>query len=52
MAPDAFTPVPNAWGRQGWTTAMLAALSDTELEAALRIAWSNATHKKPKRGAT
>ena len=23
MAPDAFAPIPNAWGRQGWTTATL-----------------------------
>ena len=27
MAPQAFTPVPNAWGKQGWTTAELSKLS-------------------------
>ena len=27
MAPEAFAPVPNAWGRQGWTTAILSKLS-------------------------
>jgi hypothetical protein len=41
-APDAFQPVPNAWGRQGWTTARLAALSLAELEAALVMAWQHA----------
>jgi hypothetical protein len=27
MAPAAFAPVAGAWGRQGWTTAMLAEMS-------------------------
>ena len=26
VAPDAFMPIQNAWGRQGWTTAMLSKL--------------------------
>src|SRR5436853_563172 len=39
MAPEALTPVPGGWGRQGWTTATLAALSTTELKAALEMAW-------------
>jgi len=42
MAPEAFAPVPNAWGRQGWTTATLAKLSTAELEAALEMAWRHA----------
>jgi YjbR len=46
-APDAFAPVDNAWGRQGWTTVTLAALDAPELEAALRIAWVH-TRVKPK----
>ena len=41
-APDAFTPVPNAWGRQGWTAATLAALSTAELTRALETAWRHA----------
>jgi hypothetical protein len=45
-APDAFTPVPNAWGRQGWTTAKLSALSAGELRAALETAWQHALPKK------
>lgn len=41
-APDAFSPIPNAWGKQGWTTATLAALSLPELESALKTAWQQA----------
>src|SRR5712671_683130 len=43
MAPEAFAPVPGGWGRQGWTTARLAALTRAELEAALEMAWRHAT---------
>jgi hypothetical protein len=39
VAPDAFAPLDNAWGRRGWTCATLAALGETELAAALEIAW-------------
>jgi len=46
VAPDAFAPVPNAWGRQGWTTATLANLSAAELKAALAMAWEQAIPKK------
>jgi hypothetical protein len=49
-APEAFEPVPNAWGRQGWTAAKLAALSFDELEAALRLAWQHALPKKKATG--
>ena len=38
LAPDAFRPVPNAWGRRGWTTARLPALNPAELENALELA--------------
>ena len=37
-APEAFAPVANAWGRQGWTTAQLDRLSEAELRHALEIA--------------
>jgi hypothetical protein len=47
IAPDAFAAVPNAWGRQGWTTGTLKALSGAELKAALAMAWRHAV-KKPK----
>jgi hypothetical protein len=42
LAPEAFAPVPNAWGRQGWTTATLAELSAADLRAALEMAWRHA----------
>jgi hypothetical protein len=45
VAPDAFAPVPNAWGRQGWTTATLAKLSAPELKDALTMAWRHALPK-------
>jgi hypothetical protein len=45
MAPQAFAPVPNAWGRQGWTTILLAAIEVSELRDALETAWRRATKK-------
>ncbi len=48
-APDAFAPVPNAWGDQGWTTATLAALSSAELKLALEMAWQHAQPRATKR---
>jgi len=44
-APEAFAPVANAWGRQGWTTAQLDRLSEAELRHALEIAWRHALPK-------
>jgi hypothetical protein len=49
VAPDAFSAIPNAWGRQGWTQATLAKLSVAELKAALEIAWAHGATKKAKR---
>ena len=49
LAPEAFAAVPNAWGRQGWTTATLAKLSVAELKDALETAWRHAVAKKKKR---
>lgn len=49
MAPAAFAPVAGAWGRQGWTTAMLAALSAAELKDALETAWRHAVPKRQPR---
>jgi hypothetical protein len=43
VAPDA--ALDNAWGRRGWTCATLAALSETELKAALEMAWRHAAPK-------
>ena len=44
-APEAFRPIANAWGAQGWTTATLAALGPAELERALELAWRHALPK-------
>lgn len=49
VAADAFAPVPNAWGKQGWTAATLSKLSAPELKAALEMAWAHAVKKKGKR---
>ena len=49
MLPEAFSPVPNAWGRQGWTTATLAKLTAADLASALETAWRHALAKKPAR---
>ena len=46
VAPKAFTPIPNAWGRQGWTTAKLSVLSAADLKSALETAWAHALPKK------
>lgn len=46
MAPEAFSPIPNAWGRQGWTAAKLSALTIDDLTAALQMAWQHAQAKK------
>jgi hypothetical protein len=55
LAPEVFAPVPNAWGRQGWTTATLSKLSAAELKSALEMAWAHALPKKsapPRRART
>ncbi len=49
MAPEAFAPVANAWGKQGWTTATLAKLGARELAGALETAWAHAVPKKAPR---
>jgi hypothetical protein len=49
LAPKAFAPVPNAWGKQGWTTATLSALSAADLKSALETAWAHALPKKTQR---
>jgi hypothetical protein len=50
LAPKAFTAIPNAWGRQGWTTATLSELSAAELKSALEMAHAHAVvKKKPRR---
>jgi hypothetical protein len=49
MAPGAFAPVRNAFGKQGWTTAVLSRLKLAELKSALETAWSHALPKTRRR---
>jgi hypothetical protein len=42
LAPDSFSPVPNAWGKQGWTTVTLAKIKMAELKDVLETAWRHA----------
>src|SRR5262245_44141726 len=49
MAPEAFAPIPNAWGQQGWTTATLSKLSTAELKSALETAWAHGVKKNSRR---
>jgi hypothetical protein len=42
VAPEVFTPVPNAWGRHGWTTVCLANARIPDLRSALEMAWRHA----------
>ena len=48
VASDAFAPLDNAWGRRGWTRAILAALSEEELRAALEMAHRHGAAPKTK----
>jgi hypothetical protein len=45
MYPEAFSPIPNKWGANGWTTAVLAKLSEAELKAALDMAYAHGVAK-------
>ncbi len=40
-APEMFVPVPGGWGLQGATQVVLAKITPTLLEPALRLAWRN-----------
>lgn len=48
-APEAFEPLPNAWGGQGWTAVTLEAIDDGELKRALETAWQHARVAKSTR---
>ena len=49
LAPEAFSPLPNAWGRKGWTLAQLARLSEAELRDVLALAWEHGRAKAGRR---
>lgn len=45
MYPEGFVPIGNKWGAQGWTTAVLAKLSEAELRVALEMAYAGGVAK-------
>ncbi len=49
LAPEAFAPIPNAWGKQGWTTATLSKLGVAELKNALEMAHAHGVPRKGSR---
>lgn len=49
VAADAFSPLPNGWGRNGWTEGRLAAMSEPELRVALETAWRSSEEKAPRK---
>lgn len=49
LAPEAFAPLPNAWGKKGATAVTLSALKIAGLRDALEIAWRHAAPKKSTR---
>jgi hypothetical protein len=50
--PDAFRPASGAWGRSGWTTAILAAATKPVLAAVLEMAHENVTSQPAKKRKT
>ena len=46
LMPEAFQPVPNAWGQRGSTTVTLAKITVAGLKAALEMAWLHALPTK------
>lgn len=46
---QAFSPVANAWGSQGWTMVSLADIGRDELRAALEMAWNHAAPSRKRR---
>ena len=43
LAPEIFSRLDNAWGRQGWTVMVLAPASDEDVASALAMAHAHAT---------
>lgn len=46
LAPDIFSPLDNAWGRQGWTRVELTRIDQGELHAVLGMAYERAKAHK------
>ena len=48
-AAEAFSRITNAWGDQGWTTVTLSAVTISELEHALELAWQHGRAPAPRK---
>ncbi|MHA6299100.1 MmcQ/YjbR family DNA-binding protein [Devosia sp. CAU 1758] len=46
VAPELFQRIDNGWGRQGWTTMVLARATEEDIAAALAMAHVHAVAKK------
>lgn len=46
VAPEVFQRIDNGWGRQGWTTMILAPASEADIAAALAMAHVHGAAKK------
>lgn len=51
VLPDAFSPLSNAWGQQGWTLGVLSKLREDDLANALQVAWRHAQAVSRKKAA-
>jgi hypothetical protein len=49
LYPKVFTPASGAWGRQGWTTVLLAAADSATVRGAILLAWQNIAAKPRRR---
>jgi len=48
MLPEAFAPIPNKWGQQGWTTIALRRIDKANLRAAIEMAYEHARPRPAK----
>jgi hypothetical protein len=46
LNPEAFAPVPGAWGQRGWTSAFLDRVEAAMFRQALRSAWRDVAPKR------
>lgn len=46
LDPDAFSPIPGAWGEKGWTNVDLTQIERDDFEAALETAWRMVAPKR------
>lgn len=44
--PDAVRPVPNAWGRKGWTELRLATCPEGTVRHVIQLAWANVAGRR------